>query len=163
MPAPSEAEREEIEKKAIEKEIEELQSKLSRWPPERKSHVINSIETRQPVRVQLKEPHADSYFEHTHYSVKRLTFKPPPAIVDQYGLPKRRPLDCMIRYFQFSPNFNLKSFFLTNSSYQWDKQELVHAVYDDLNMHRVQTWFDIRGFMQGCTNDAMATGWFISR
>jgi hypothetical protein len=102
LPTPSEAEREEIEKKAIEKQIEECKSKLSRWPPERKSRVINSIEARQPVRVQLEEPHAESYFEHTHHSIKRLTFNAPPTIVDQNGLPKRRPLDCMIRYSNFS-------------------------------------------------------------
>ena len=95
-------EREEIEKRAIEKEIEECKRKLSKWPPERKSRVISSIEARQPVRVHLEARHGDSFFEHTHHSIKRLTFKAPPAIVDQYGLPKRRPLDCMIRYFTFS-------------------------------------------------------------
>ena len=57
------------------------------------------MEARQPVRVQLPEPHADSNFWHTHHSITRvMTFKGPPPIIDQYGLPKRRPLDCMIRY-----------------------------------------------------------------
>ena len=44
------------------------------------------------------------------------------------------------------------------SSYQWDKQDLVRNVFEDLNMRTVQTWFDIWGSMQGGTNDAMATG-----
>jgi hypothetical protein len=96
--APGEVEREAIETKAIEKEIAECKSKLSTWPPKRKSRDVNSMKPRQPVRVQLPEPHADSYFEHTHHSIIRMTFKAPPSIVDQYGLPKRRPLDCMIRY-----------------------------------------------------------------
>lgn len=109
LPAPSEAEREEIEKSALEKEIDECKAKLSIWPPKRKSHVINSIEARQPVRVQLQGPHADADFDHTHHSITRLTFKAPPAIIDQYGLPKRRPLDCMIRYRNsISLNFSLK-------------------------------------------------------
>lgn len=94
---PNETEREEIEKKSIQKELDELKIKLSTWPPKRKSRVINSMEVRQPVRIQLPEPHADSYFDHTHHSITRLTFKPPPAIVDEHGLPKRRSLDCMIR------------------------------------------------------------------
>jgi hypothetical protein len=48
-----------------------------------------------------------------------------------------------------------------NSSYQWDKQELVREVYEDFRMRKVQTWFDIWGSMYGSTNDAMATGLFI--
>jgi len=98
---PSDADREEIEKKALERELDEFKSKLSTWPPKRKSRVVNLTEARQPVRIQLPEPHADSYFDHTHHSISRLTFKAPPAIVDEYGLPKRRLLDCMIRYIDF--------------------------------------------------------------
>ncbi len=91
-----------------------------------------------------------------------MTFKAPPAIVDQYGLPKRRPLDCMIRYVNsVFIQFQFEKFLITNSSYQWDKQELVRAIYEDLHMRNVQTWFDIWGSMQGSTNDSMATGWFV--
>lgn len=97
LPTPSETEREEIEKIALEKEIDEYKSKLSTWPPKRKSRIINSVVAKQPVRVQLREPHADAYFDHTHHSITRMTFRAPPAIIDQYGLPKRRLLDCMIR------------------------------------------------------------------
>ncbi|CAF3279123.1 unnamed protein product [Rotaria socialis] len=139
QPFPSETEREAMEKNALQIELDMCKSKLSIWPPKRKSHVINPMKARQPVRVQLQEPHADSYFEHTHHSITRITFKAPPAIVDQYGLPKRKLLDCMI-------------------SYQWGKQNLVREIYEDLRMRNVETWFDIWGSMQGSTNDAMATG-----
>ncbi|CAF2442374.1 unnamed protein product [Rotaria sp. Silwood2] len=139
QPVPSETEREEIEKNALQKELDECKSKLSTWPPKRKSRVIDSMKARQPVRIQLQEPHADSYFDHTHHSIARMTFRAPPAIVDQYGLPKRQPLDCMI-------------------SYQWNKQDFVREIYEDFHMRNVQVWFDIWGAMQGSTNDAMATG-----
>lgn len=43
-------------------------------------------------------------------------------------------------------------------SYQWDKQDLVRQVFEDLHSRQVQTWFDIWGSMKGGTNDAMATG-----
>ncbi|CAF1651887.1 unnamed protein product, partial [Adineta ricciae] len=139
QPVPSENQREEIEKQALAKQLDECKSKLSTWPPARKSRLVNLNQIRQPVRIQLPEPHADGYFDHTHHSITRLTFKAPPTLLDQYGLPKRRPLDCMI-------------------SYQWDKQEFVRQVYEDMNMRNVQVWFDIWGAMQGSTNDAMATG-----
>ncbi|CAF1121320.1 unnamed protein product [Adineta steineri] len=139
QPMPSEAEREEIEKKALQKELDDCKSKLSTWPPMRKSRIVNLTKVRQPVRIQVLEPHADSYFDHTHHSISRVTFKAPPMLVDQYGLPKRRPIDCMI-------------------SYQWDKQDLVRQIYEDMNMRRLQVWFDIWGAMQGSTNDAMAIG-----
>ena len=58
---------------------------------------MNSLEPRQPVRIDIPEPHAEGYFDHTHHSIERIDFKPPPPILDQYGLPKRRSLDCMIR------------------------------------------------------------------
>ena len=45
-------------------------------------------------------------------------------------------------------------------SYQWDNQDLVRKVYEDMLMREVPTWFDIWGFMQGNTNEAMATGLF---
>ncbi|UJR23954.1 hypothetical protein I4U23_026922 [Adineta vaga] len=139
QPIPSEIEREEIEKKAIQKELDECKTKLSTWPPPQKSRRVNLNKVKQPVRIQLPEPHADGYFDHTHHSITRMSFKAPPALLDQYGLPKRRPLDCMI-------------------SYQWDKQELVRQIYEDMHMRNVQVWFDIWGSMQGSTNDAMATG-----
>ena len=43
-------------------------------------------------------------------------------------------------------------------SYQWDKQDFVRKVFEDLHSRQVQTWFDIWGSMKGGTNDAMATG-----
>ena len=45
-------------------------------------------------------------------------------------------------------------------SYQWKKQEFVRQIYEDLNMRKVQTWFDIWYSMRGDTNDAMAIGLF---
>jgi hypothetical protein len=64
----------------------------------------------------------------------------------------------MIRYRNFIfTNFSIKKCNI-NSSYQWDKQELVREIYEDFHMRKVQTWFDIWGSMQGSTNDAMATG-----
>ena len=116
-----------------------MKNKLSTWPPERKSRAINAVEPKQAVRIEIPEPQAQGYFEHTHHSVTRLTFHAPPAILDQYGLPKRRSLDCMI-------------------SYQWYKQELVRQIYEDLHMRTLQTWFDIWSFMQGDTYNSMATG-----
>ena len=82
----------------MEKELDECKTKLSNWPPKRKSRVINSIEARQPIRVPIPEPHAEGYFDHTHHSITRVVFVAPPPIIDQFGLPKRRALDCMIRY-----------------------------------------------------------------
>ena len=96
-PIPSQDEREKIEKEAIERELDDCRRRLSTWPPKRKSRAIQSVEGRQAVRVSLPEPHADAYFDHTHHTITRLDFKAPPTLIDQYGLPKRRPLDCMIR------------------------------------------------------------------
>jgi hypothetical protein len=43
-------------------------------------------------------------------------------------------------------------------SYQWDQQDFVRQVYEDMLMREIRAWFDIWGFMQGNTNEAMATG-----
>lgn len=45
-------------------------------------------------------------------------------------------------------------------SYQWDNQDLVRKIYEDMSMRNIATWFDIWGSMQGNTNEAMATGFF---
>ena len=52
-------------------------------------------------------------------------------------------------------------FFSTFFSYQWDDQNLVRQVYEDMRMREVRTWFDIWGSMQGNANDAMALGWLL--
>ena len=85
-----------MEKKVIEKELNELKSKLSQWPPIRKIRPINTMKKREPVRVEIPEPHATAEFSHTHYSYTRLTREAPPTLDDR-GLPLRRRLDCMIR------------------------------------------------------------------
>ncbi|CAF3756911.1 unnamed protein product [Rotaria sp. Silwood1] len=73
-----------------------------------------------------------------------MDMKAPSPILDEYGLPKRRELDCMI-------------------SYQWDSQHLVRQFYEDMSMREISTWFDIWGSMQGNTNEAMATGLSIEK
>ena len=80
----------------IEKEINELKSKLSQWPPKRKIRPVNTMKKRQPVRVTIPEPRATAEFSHTHYTYTRLEREAPPSLDDR-GLPFRRRLDCMIR------------------------------------------------------------------
>ena len=65
--------------------------------PPRKQRQINSMTNRQPVRVTLEEPNAKLPFTHIHHSLTRIEMKAPPPLLDEYGLPKRRELDCMIR------------------------------------------------------------------
>ncbi|CAF1146285.1 unnamed protein product [Rotaria sordida] len=138
-PVPSQAEREQAEMKVLKAKIEECKSKLRTWPPPRKPRTMNSMADRQPVRVTLEEPNAKLRFAHIHHTITRMDMKAPPPMLDEYGLPKRRGIDCMI-------------------SYQWDSQELVRKVYEDMSMREIDTWFDIWGSMQGNTNEAMATG-----
>ncbi|CAF1183320.1 unnamed protein product [Rotaria sp. Silwood1] len=138
-PALSQAEREQAEMKVLKGKIEECKSKLRTWPPPRKSRTINLMADRQPIRVTLEEPSAKLNFTHIHHSITRMDMKAPSPILDEYGLPKRRELDCMI-------------------SYQWDSQRLVRQFYEDMSMREISTWFDIWGSMQGNTNEAMATG-----
>jgi hypothetical protein len=45
-------------------------------------------------------------------------------------------------------------------SYQWDNQDMVRKVYEDMLMREVPTWFDIWGSMHGNTNNAVAIGLF---
>jgi hypothetical protein len=96
-PVPSQAEREQAEMKILKEKIEECKSKLGKWPPPRKPHTINSTVDREPVRVTLQEPNAKLTFTHIHHSITRVDLKAPPALLDEYGLPKRRDIDCMIR------------------------------------------------------------------
>lgn len=90
-----------MEKKAIGKEINEIKMRLTQWPPKRKTRPINTMNKREPVRVNIPEPHATAEFSHTHYSYTRITRAAPPPLDDR-GLPVRRPLDCMIRYERIS-------------------------------------------------------------
>lgn len=97
QPRPTQAEREQIETNALKQQIEECKSKLQTWPPARKSRVKNFVEDRQPVRVQIDGPKANLRFTHIHHSITRMDMKAPTPLLDQYGLPKRADLDCMIR------------------------------------------------------------------
>lgn len=96
-PVPSQAEREQAEMKVIKEQIEECKSKLQTWPPTRKPRNINPTINREPVRVTLEEPSATLGFAHIHHSITRLGDSAPPVLLDEYGLPKRREIDCMIR------------------------------------------------------------------
>jgi hypothetical protein len=83
--------------KVLKEKIEECKSKLGTWPPPRKLRTINSTTDRQPVRVTLTDPSATLAFTHIHHSITRMDMKAPPPLLDEYGLPKRQELDCMIR------------------------------------------------------------------
>lgn len=82
---------------ALKEKIEECKSKLKTWPPSRKSRSVNLLTDRQPVRVKLEEPSAKLRFAHIHHTITRLDMTAPPALLDEYGLPKRKEIDCMIR------------------------------------------------------------------
>jgi hypothetical protein len=77
--------------------IEEYKNKLKAWPPARKQRSNDSTKDRQPVRVAIPEPSAKLNFAHIHHSVTRMDIHAPPPLLDEYGLPKRRDIDCMIR------------------------------------------------------------------
>ncbi|UJR15063.1 hypothetical protein I4U23_002034 [Adineta vaga] len=139
QPRPNQAEREQKEMMALKQKIEECKKELQTWPPTRKERSNNPTVDRQPVRVELSEPSAKLAFHHIHHEITRMDIKAPPALIDEYGLPKRKEIDCMI-------------------SYQWDHQPFVRKVFEDMSMREIKTWFDIWGSMQGNTNDAMATG-----
>ncbi len=96
-PAPSEAEREQAEIMVTKEKIDECKSKLQKWPPPRKPRNTNPTTDREPVRVTLEEPSAKLAFTHIHHSITRMDMKAPPPLLDEYGLPKRRDIDCMIR------------------------------------------------------------------
>ena len=81
----------------LKKKIEECKDKLRTWPPPRKSHALNPMANREPVRVTLEEQSAKFRFSHIHHSVSRMDIKAPVPILDEYGLPKRSEIVCMIR------------------------------------------------------------------
>ena len=96
-PAPSEAEREQTEMKITSEKIEECKSQLKTWPPPRKVRQVNPTVDREPVRITLEPPSAKLAFNHIHHSITRMDIKAPPALLDEYGLPTRKEIDCMIR------------------------------------------------------------------
>ncbi|CAF4663729.1 unnamed protein product [Rotaria socialis] len=70
-----------------------------------------------------------AYEDFTHHAHTHLDLKAPPPMLDEYGLSKRREVDCMI-------------------SYQWDNQIFVRKVYEDMSIREIRVWFDIWGSMQ---------------
>jgi len=52
---------------------------------------------RKPVRVNLEAPSAKLAFTHIHHSITRMDMKAPPALLDEYGFPQRKEIECMIR------------------------------------------------------------------
>ncbi|CAF3536488.1 unnamed protein product [Rotaria socialis] len=65
-----------------------------------------------------------AYEDFTHHAHTHLDLKAPPPMLDEYGLPKRREVDCMI-------------------SYQWDNQIFVRKVYEDMSIREIRVRFDI--------------------
>ncbi|CAF3792845.1 unnamed protein product [Rotaria socialis] len=65
-----------------------------------------------------------AYEDFTHHAHTHLDLKAPPPMLDEYGLSKRREVDCMI-------------------SYQWDNQIFVRKVYEDMSIREIRVWFDI--------------------
>jgi hypothetical protein len=102
QPVLSQAEREKAEIKALEEKIEECKGKLQAWPPARKLRTFNILTDRQAVRVALDEPTEKLGFTHIHHTINRIDIKAPAPMLDQYGLPKRREIDCMLRYVRLS-------------------------------------------------------------
>ena len=94
---PSQNEREQAEMTMLKEKIDECQHQLPRWPPARKTRSSDPMSDRQPVRVQVKAPSAELNFTHIHHTITRMDRKAPPALFDEYGLPQRREIDCMIR------------------------------------------------------------------
>ena len=81
-PMPSAEQREQIEMKALKTQVQEYKAKLKTWPP---------------VRVELQKPKATHRFQHTHHAISRIDVTTPIPVLGEFGLPKRRFLDCMIR------------------------------------------------------------------
>ncbi|TMW61643.1 hypothetical protein Poli38472_010706 [Pythium oligandrum] len=73
-----------------------------------------------------------------HYTVTRLSFPPPPSVLDANGLPLL--------------NLQLDAIF----SYQWGSQSTVLDVYQQGRVANLRAWFDVYGYMQGNVNSAMA-------
>lgn len=133
---PDESERELQFRKAVEKKCEECREKLLKWPPPRRLRPKKEL---KPVKVCLKKLQSkpNQYFSVTHFKVER-TFFLPETLYDNFGVPKRQRFDGMI-------------------SYQWSSQELVKNIFMNFYMKNLLIWFDVWGYMQGCTYDAMAT------
>ena len=97
-PVPTTEERERIETKVLKEKIEECKKQLKTWPPLRRTRTPeNPLADRKAVRVKLEEPNAKLRFVHIHHSITRMEMKAPLTLLDEYGLPKRREIDCMIR------------------------------------------------------------------
>ncbi|EGZ23310.1 hypothetical protein PHYSODRAFT_487133 [Phytophthora sojae] len=72
------------------------------------------------------------------YEVTRLSFDPPPAVLDNDGLPiVGLQLDAMF-------------------SYQWGSQRTVLGIHQQGQVFNLRAWFDVYGHMQGNVNSAMA-------
>ena len=97
QPMPSQTEREQTEMTMLREKVEECRHQLQKWPPVRKARPSDPMKDREPVRVQIKEPSAELGFTHIHHTITRMDRKAPPTLLDEYGLPQRREIDCMIR------------------------------------------------------------------
>lgn len=133
---PAESDREVAFRKAVEKKCEECRQKLLKWPPTRRSRPKKEL---KPVKVLLKKTQVapNQFFPTQHFTVGR-AFVLPNTLYDNFGVPKRIRFDAMI-------------------SYQWSSQQLVKKIFMNLYMKNLSIWFDVWGYMQGCTYDAMAT------
>lgn len=133
---PDLSEREIAFKDALEKRIEECKQKLCAWPPPHRTRVKKEL---KPVKIVLNKPYLDEneYYPNQHFTVGR-AFIVPDTLYDNFGVPKRQKFDAMI-------------------SYQWAHQDLVKKVFMNLHMKYLSIWFDVWGYMEGCTYDAMAT------
>jgi hypothetical protein len=97
QPVPTQAEREQAEIEITKQKIEECKSQLKTWPPTRKPRNDNPMANREPVRITLEAPSAKLAFNHIHHTISRMDMKAPEPILDEYGFPKRREIECMIR------------------------------------------------------------------
>ena len=57
-----------------------VKGQLTKWSPARKSRVIECMNLRKVVRVNIQTPRADFYFEHTHHRITRTDLKAPPPL-----------------------------------------------------------------------------------
>jgi hypothetical protein len=134
-PKPKNSERENILIAFLKSKIEECKLKLNKWPPMHKNRPKTEL---KPVLVDLKQNNLIIPPSNIEYTVTRIDFIPPPQLYDNHGVPIRKKFDCMI-------------------SYQWKYQEMVSSIYMQLSVKNFTSWFDIRGYMEGSTNDSMAT------
>ncbi|CAF1113160.1 unnamed protein product, partial [Brachionus calyciflorus] len=134
-PRPIQTEREKIYINSLHQRIEDCKKKLKDWPPPHKKLEKKEL---KPVKIEFKPPKADIEFSNIHYTISRMGFTVPKSLYDNFGVPIREKFDAMI-------------------SYQWANQKLVRNIFEDLHMKNLFIWFDIWGYMEGCTYDAMAT------